>query len=66
MSIYYCQHCDRYVDNDQFPGEPRDGELVCPRCFETPDEEIHRINKELAEMRVRSMKRSHLNQLIGE
>ena len=59
MSIYYCQHCDRYVDNDWHPCEEIDGQPVCPRCIEekeTPDQEIHRINKELDEMRIRSMK----------
>ena len=72
MSILRCEQCDREIDTDTDPeGEEIDGWWLCSRCAdkaseETPDEEIHRINNELADMRVRSMKRGHLNQLIGE
>ena len=34
MSVYYCQECDRYVDNDWQPCEEYEGELICPSCFE--------------------------------
>jgi len=58
MAVYFCAWCDRYVDDDWYPCEEIDGELVCPRCVEekeTPDEEIHRINKELSEMKDKSL-----------
>jgi len=34
MSIYYCEICDRYVDDDYDPGEDTTRGFVCPSCFE--------------------------------
>jgi len=40
MAIYYCHWCDRYVDDDYFPCEELDGELVCPRCIEEKETQV--------------------------
>jgi hypothetical protein len=43
LSVYYCQECDSYKDNDWFPCEedPRNpGELVCEDCLMDIEEEI--------------------------
>ena len=37
MSIYICNHCGNYVDDDYHPGEvdpDDDCKLICPRCSE--------------------------------
>lgn len=34
MSVYYCQECDKYIDNDWFPCEDWEGELVCSSCYD--------------------------------
>ena len=39
MAIYYCHQHDGYVDNDWFPCEEHEGELICPDCFELKDDE---------------------------
>ena len=48
MAIYYCHHCDQYVDDDYHPGEEdpeNELELICPECLlelqEEAEEDLH-------------------------
>ena len=37
MAMYYCHHCDNYIDDDWHPGEPdpeREFDMICPACKE--------------------------------
>jgi hypothetical protein len=47
MSIYFCQECGYYKDNDWLPCEedPRNpGELVCEDCLESIQDELNEEN----------------------
>ena len=44
MAMYYCHHCDSYVDDDWHPGEedPENPlELICPSCLSEREPEAH-------------------------
>jgi hypothetical protein len=32
MAIYYCEECDKYINDDYNPGTDVNGELVCEDC----------------------------------
>lgn len=39
MGVYRCPLCEEFIDNDYFPCEEINGELVCPKCAELDEEE---------------------------
>lgn len=47
MAIYYCNHCDNYIDDDWHPGEPDPEsdsfDMICPDCLEKWGEECAKL-----------------------